>query len=133
LGFWGFGGPLIAAKYGAAAAGTQNAGLAIARTNPNSGNSQEYNGTSWATGGYLITARGNIGGSGTQNAGLAFGGAQFGPGVTCTESYNGTSWSSSPAMSVARYGLGGAGAAGNSSALAVGGSGGNTNTEEYGV
>jgi hypothetical protein len=98
----------------------------MARTNPNSNNVQEYNGTAWSTGGSMITTRGFLAGSGTQNAAVGFGGG----GLTCTEIYNGTSWSTTTSMITGRDGGSGNGTTGNTG-LSVGGSSTLRITEEF--
>jgi hypothetical protein len=73
---WATGGNLGTARYGLAGAGTQTAGLAFGgEVPPNTGATEEYNGSAWTTvppG--LNTVRGALGGAGTQTAALAFGG-----------------------------------------------------------
>ena len=94
--------------------GTQTAGLAIGGGPPNTGATEEYNGSAWSESGDLITSRrtgGASNGAGTQTAALYFGGCPGAPatGTGATEGYDGTSWSTRPSMSTARGYLAGAG------------------------
>jgi hypothetical protein len=86
---------------------------------PNTGATEEYDGTSWATSpGSLNTVRVSLGAAGIQTAALAFGGS---PGtLTATEEYDGSIWTSTTSMSTGKNRSGGAGT--SSSALAFGGS-----------
>jgi hypothetical protein len=66
---------LNTARDNLAGAGTQTAGLAFGGIlPPNTGATEEYDGTTWTTTGSLATARNKLAGAGTQTAGLAFGG-----------------------------------------------------------
>jgi hypothetical protein len=59
------------------------------QTPPNTGATEEYDGTSWATNpGSMNTARGYLEGCGTQPAGLAIGGND-GTNLNVTEEYTG--------------------------------------------
>jgi len=88
---------LNTARLRGAGAGTQTAGLMFGGTSPSTnetGDTEEYNGSSWSEQNNLGEVRARLGGAGTQTAGLAFGGSS--PGVSLevdTEEYNGTSWS----------------------------------------
>jgi hypothetical protein len=68
---------------------------------PNTGATEEYDGTSWATSpGSLGTARSETNASGTQTAGLCVGG--YTPPITgATEEYDGTSWAAGGTLNTA--------------------------------
>ena len=71
---WHSGGSLITGRSRMAGCGTQTAGLGFGGYTPNTGKTEEYNGSGWTESGDLNTARYNLGGCGTQTAGLGFAG-----------------------------------------------------------
>jgi hypothetical protein len=89
---WSSGAPLITGRSRMAGCGTQTVGLGFGGYSPNTGKTEEYNGTGWANGGALNTARYNLGGCGTQTAGLGFAGYNGSTLKNESEEYNGSSW-----------------------------------------
>ena len=92
-------------------------------------NVELWNGSNWTETTDLNTARRYINGSGTSTSALAYGGSPY---TAITESWNGSSWTEISDLGTARYGMGTAGTS-NTSALAFGGFGGQSLTEEYAV
>jgi len=133
---WTAGGDMNTARNGNnSAGGTQTAAWIIG--GPRSGvNSEEYNGTSWTEGNNIGTARYTCAGCGPQiNAQIA-GGSNDNQTVISnkTEFYDGTTWTEGANIGTARYGIHNSPAGtGTSSAIAGGGPGSKTNTEEFSI
>ena len=116
---WVATGSLNTARYGLAAAGTQNAALSFGGyTTTYSAITEKFNGNSWSSGGTGLTARYYLAAAGAQNAALSFGGHD-GSVSSITEKYNGSSWSSGGTGLTARYILAGCGT--QNAALSFGG------------
>ena len=71
--------PTIYGGYGAAAAGTQTAGLHAGNAPPGGTTSQTWDGTNWSTNPSYTTARYEMGGTGSSTAALGFSGATTSP------------------------------------------------------
>ena len=83
--------PTLYGGYGAAAAGTQTAGLLAGNAPPGGTTSQTWDGTNWSTNPSYTTARFEMGGTGSSTAALGFSGATSGPTVVtnATEEFTG--------------------------------------------
>ena len=112
---WSTGGNLGTARDGLGGAGTQTAGLGFG---PNSGLTEEYDGSVWTAGGNLAVGRSNPAGAGTQTSGLSFGGYPFANSAS-TEEYDGSSWTAGGNLAVGRSLLAGCGT--QTAALGFGG------------
>ena len=89
---WSASGSLITARGRLAGAGTQTAGLAFGGRPPDTGKTEEYNGTSWSEQNDMNTARRSLSGCGIQTAALAIAGGGGDPYPANVEQYDGTSW-----------------------------------------
>jgi hypothetical protein len=121
---WATSGNLGTARYAAASAGTQIAGLLFGGngdTPTDRSKTEEYDGTSWSASNDLNSDQAYFAGAGTQTAGLSFAGqVSPTPGFSKqTEEYDGTSWTVGNNMGTARYQLAGGGT--QTSAMAMGG------------
>jgi hypothetical protein len=119
-GSWATGGSLNTARNQLAGAGTTTAALAFGGTPPDTGATEEYNGTSWTEVNDLNLARQGLAGAGVQNSALAFGGYSAPTVRSETETWNGTSWTEVNNLNTARNDLGGNGT--QTSAIGTGGS-----------
>ena len=131
---WTAGGDMNTARNGNnSAGGTQTAAWIIG--GPRSGvNSEEYNGTAWSEGNNIGTARYTCGGCGPQTDAQIAGGSDDNQTAISnkTEFYDGTTWTEGANIGTARYGIHNSPAgSGGLSAIAGGGPGSKTNTEEF--
>ena len=112
-GAWASGGSLGSAGYNMSGCGTQTAGLGFARytaPSPNTGITEEYDGSTWSEQGDLSTGRFDATGFGVQTAAVCAGGKQDpGSAIAGTEEYGGSSWSSGEDLPAARRGAAGVG------------------------
>ena len=92
---------------------------------PNTGKTEQWNGTNWTETNDMNTARNALSGAGVYASALGFGGNPAGSVVGLTEEWNGSSWTEVADMSVASVYRGATGL--TSSALAMGSS-----TSQYG-
>ena len=99
---WASGSPLITGRSRMAGCGTQTASLGFGGYSPNTGKTEEYNGSGWSESGALNTARYNLGGCGTQTAGLGFAGYTGTAIKNESEEYNGSSWTEGNNVNTAR-------------------------------
>ena len=131
---WTAGGDMNTARNGNnSAGGTQTAAWIIG--GPRSGvNSEEYNGTAWSEGNNIGTARYTCAGCGPQTDAQIAGGSNDNQTAISnkTEFYDGTTWTEGANIGTARYGIHNSPAgSGGLSAIAGGGPGSKTNTEEF--
>src|SRR6056300_1452249 len=91
-GAWSTGGNMNTAISNLMRAGTQTAALKFGGRSPNTGATEEYDGTSWTEVNDMNTARSQGGGSGTQTSALVYAGETPDNTRNLTESWNGTSW-----------------------------------------
>jgi hypothetical protein len=117
-----------------AGTGTQTAALCFGGQIPSppgiTDATEEYDGSTWTAGGNLPSIRAYNRGAGTQTSTLGFGGSDPSGNISNTILYDGTSWATtSGTLGTPRGELGGTGT--SSLALAAGGDGASTATEEY--
>ena len=125
-------GSMTAARRTMGGTGTQTAALCFGGQIPSGTTdaTEEYNGATWTAGGNLPSIRAYNRGAGTQTSTLSFGGSDPSGNISNTILYDGTSWATtSGTLGTPRTELGGTGT--SSLALAAGGDGSLTATEEY--
>ena len=123
---------LNAARYAQAGCGTSTSMICFSGS-PEPGGvvlNESWNGTNWTETTDLNHAFVYGASGGTQTSALGFGGQDSTGSIALTESWNGSAWTETADLATARNTLGGAGAS-NSSALAFGGAGTSTATEEF--